>query len=121
LQSVVSGLADGGYAGEDFADEMPGAPAAPVQIAKRDELHRFEVLPKRWIMERSFARLEKCRRLWKKHVRVARPHRLRPHRPWTRARRGLPAQAVAPRRVSVGRHRPPGRPAHHLETTENCV
>ncbi|MGQ5525774.1 transposase, partial [Chitinimonas sp. PSY-7] len=27
--------------------------------------HRFAVMPKRWIVERSFAWLEKCRRLWK--------------------------------------------------------
>ena len=34
-------------------------------MAKRDELHTFVVLPKRWIVERSFAWLERCRRLWK--------------------------------------------------------
>jgi transposase len=38
---------------------------ATVQIVKRNELHTFAVLPKRWIVERSFAWLEKCRRLWK--------------------------------------------------------
>lgn len=65
LQSVASVLADGGYTGEDFADEVLGTLGATVQIAKRNELHRFEVLPKRWIVERSFAWLEKCRRLWK--------------------------------------------------------
>ncbi|MGL9702825.1 MAG: transposase, partial [Wolbachia sp.] len=31
----------------------------------RSELHTFVVLPKRWVVERSFAWLEKCRRLWK--------------------------------------------------------
>jgi transposase len=36
-----------------------------VQIAKRSELHTFQVMPKRWIVERSFAWLEKNRRLWK--------------------------------------------------------
>ena len=36
-----------------------------VEIAKRNELHKFEVIPKRWVVERSFAWLEKCRRLWK--------------------------------------------------------
>ncbi|KGR43516.1 transposase, partial [Xanthomonas vasicola] len=35
------------------------------QIAKRSELHTFKVLPKHWIVERSFAWLEKNRRLWK--------------------------------------------------------
>jgi len=36
-----------------------------VQIAKRNELHKLKVVPKRWVVERSFAWLEKCRRLWK--------------------------------------------------------
>ncbi|MFS8439212.1 IS5/IS1182 family transposase, partial [Xanthomonas campestris pv. campestris] len=36
-----------------------------VQIAKRSELHTFKVMPKRWIVERSFAWLEKNRKLWK--------------------------------------------------------
>jgi hypothetical protein len=34
-------------------------------IAKRSELHTFKVMPKRWVVERSFAWLEKNRRLWK--------------------------------------------------------
>ena len=36
-----------------------------VEVVKRNELHTFVVLPKRWVVERSFAWLEKCRRLWK--------------------------------------------------------
>ena len=32
---------------------------AEVEIAKRNELHRFAVLPKRWVVERSFSWLEK--------------------------------------------------------------
>ena len=65
LQTVKSVLADGGHTGEDFADEVLGTLGATVQIAKRNELHTFEVIPQRWIVERSFAWLEKCRRLWK--------------------------------------------------------
>jgi transposase len=38
---------------------------ATVQVVKRNELHAFVVLPKRWVVERSFGWLEKCRRLWK--------------------------------------------------------
>jgi len=38
---------------------------AKVEVAKRSELHKFVVIPKRWVVERSFAWLEKCRRLWK--------------------------------------------------------
>jgi transposase len=65
LQTVKSVLADGAYTGEEFADEVLGTLGATVQIAKRNELHTFEVIPQRWIVERSFAWLEKCRRLWK--------------------------------------------------------
>jgi len=38
---------------------------AAVEVAKRSELHKFVVIPKRWVVERSFSWLEKCRRLWK--------------------------------------------------------
>ncbi|SCZ87175.1 transposase (fragment) [Nitrosomonas mobilis] len=34
-----------------------------VQITKRNKLHTFKVMPKRWIVERSFAWLEKNRKL----------------------------------------------------------
>jgi transposase len=36
-----------------------------VQIAKHSDLHAFAVMPKRWVVEHSFAWMEKCRRLWK--------------------------------------------------------
>ena len=36
-----------------------------MQIAKRSELHKFVVIPKRWVVESSFAWLDKNRRLWK--------------------------------------------------------
>jgi hypothetical protein len=36
-----------------------------VQMAKRSELHTLKVMPKRWVVERSFAWPEKHRRLWK--------------------------------------------------------
>jgi len=39
-------------------DQLPNA---QVEVVKRNELHTFKVLPKRWIVERSFAWLEKCR------------------------------------------------------------
>ena len=34
-------------------------------MVKRSELHTFVVLPKRLVVERSYAWLQKCRRLWK--------------------------------------------------------
>jgi transposase len=58
-------LCDGGYTGEDFARKIREETAAEVEIAKRPELHKFEIMPKRWIVERSFGWLDKCRRLWK--------------------------------------------------------
>lgn len=58
-------LADGGYTGEKFANSVKEILGCSVEIAKRSELHTFKVIPKRWIVERSFAWLEKCRRLWK--------------------------------------------------------
>ncbi|OQR53330.1 transposase, partial [Bacillus sp. CDB3] len=36
-----------------------------VEVMKHSELHKFVVLPKRWIVERTFAWLENYRRLWK--------------------------------------------------------
>jgi transposase len=65
LINVKKVLADGGYAGDKFAEETQKMIDAEVQIAKRNELHTFKVIPKRWVVERSFAWLQKCRRLWK--------------------------------------------------------
>lgn len=58
-------LVDGGYRGEKFADEITHLIGATVEVVKRNELHTFAVLPLRWVVERSFGWLEKCRRLWK--------------------------------------------------------
>ena len=56
--------ADGGYAGR-FVDWAIGWHGRVIEIVKRSELHRFVVLPKRWIVERTFAWLGKYRRLSK--------------------------------------------------------
>ena len=57
---------DGGYTGVAFAEEVGKIlPGVEVEVVKRNELHTFRGLPKRWVVERSFAWLEKCRRLWK--------------------------------------------------------
>jgi transposase len=65
LELVESVLVDGGYTGQPFADAVMERLDATVQIVKRNELHTLAVLPQRRIVERSFAWLEKCRRLWK--------------------------------------------------------
>lgn len=58
-------LADGGYIGVPFADAIKAAIDAEVEVVKRSELHSFTVIPVRWVVERSYAWLEKCHRLWK--------------------------------------------------------
>lgn len=65
LKTVKKVLVDGGYTGETFNNEVQTLIEATVEIAKRSELHTFAVIPKRWVVERSFGWLEKCRRLWK--------------------------------------------------------
>jgi transposase len=40
------------------------------RFPKRHELHAFAVMPQRRVVERSFAWLEKCRRLWKNTERL---------------------------------------------------
>jgi transposase len=67
LNEVQSILADSGYVGAPFAQGVRDilGQNVTVQIAKRSELHTFKIMPKRWIVERSFGWLEKNRRLWK--------------------------------------------------------
>jgi len=65
LSNIAKILADGGYTGENFEDAVLLLIGAEVEIAKRSELHKFAVIPKRWIVERTFAWLENFRRLWK--------------------------------------------------------
>ncbi len=67
LNKVQSLLCDGGYVGQPFAQGVKDilGEHVTVQIAKRSELHAFKVMPQSWVVERSFAWLEKNRRLWK--------------------------------------------------------
>jgi transposase len=65
LSDVENVLVDGGYSGDPFANSVEKLLHCKVEVAKRSELHTFKVIPKRWVVERSFAWLEKCRRLWK--------------------------------------------------------
>ena len=66
LNRVQNMLVDGGYTGKPFAVAVQSLLGASVEVVKRNKLHTFVVLPKRWVVERSFAWLEKCRRLWKR-------------------------------------------------------
>lgn len=67
LSKVKNIMVDAGYRGEAFAGSVKSILGETVttEVAKRNELHTFKVMPKRWVVERSFAWLEKNRRLWK--------------------------------------------------------
>jgi transposase len=65
LSQIKAVLVDSNYTGKPFADGIKKILNTETQIAKRSELHKFIVIPKRWIVERSFAWLEKYRRNWK--------------------------------------------------------
>ena len=54
LDDVKNVLVDGGYSGENFSSRINEIIGATVEVAKRNELHKFVVIPKRWVVERSF-------------------------------------------------------------------
>jgi transposase len=60
-------FADGGYQGPQFEQAVTEIlPELQVEIVKRsDQAKGFEILPKRWVVERTFAWLGRCRRLAK--------------------------------------------------------
>jgi transposase len=60
-------FADGGYQGKQFhAAQTKALPHLRTEIMKRSEVARgFVVLPRRWVVERTFAWLGRCRRLAK--------------------------------------------------------
>lgn len=59
-------FADGGYRGEPLANFVNAQGARTIKIVKRpDDAKGFVVLAKRWVVERTFAWLGRCRRLAK--------------------------------------------------------
>ena len=60
-------FADGGYQGPQFASAVANVmPQLSIEIVKRsDQAKGFVVLPRRWVVERTLAWLNRCRRLAK--------------------------------------------------------
>jgi hypothetical protein len=85
------------YHGSKMAKTIAAAGRWKIEIVKRSDLHRFVVLPKRWIVERTFAWINRNRRLARDFERYA--------------------TTVAAFIRLAGRL--PARPAHHKPPYEN--
>lgn len=67
-------FADAGYQGAKAAAAIAKTGTWTLEIVKRNELHRFVVLPRRWIVERTLAWISRNRRLsrdFERYVRTA--------------------------------------------------
>ena len=73
LQTI---LADGGFEGQEWQEKIHQQFGLEVEVIKRsDEAEGFELLPQRWIVERSFGWMNYYRRLSKDyegHVKLSR-------------------------------------------------
>jgi transposase len=59
-------FADGGYAGEKLTAALANLGSWTIEIIKRSDTAKgFQVLPRRWVVERTLAWLGRCRRLAK--------------------------------------------------------
>ena len=59
-------FADGGYAGPKLTDALAGNGCWEIEIVKRSDAAKgFVLLPRRWVVERTLALLNRCRRLAK--------------------------------------------------------
>ena len=65
-------FADAGYQGQRMATVVARTGSWVLQIVKRRDAHRFVVLPKRWVVERTFAWISRNRRLARDFERYAR-------------------------------------------------
>lgn len=66
--------ADSGYDGAPFTCWVRSVAGAALQIIKRAEAHAFRVVPRRWVVERSFGWLLRYRRLVRDYERRTEHH-----------------------------------------------
>jgi transposase len=75
MPTLQRAVADAGYQGEATAAAVKAEAGIPLEIVKRsDTATGFYVLPKRWIVERTFGWLGRCRRLAKDFENLTRTH-----------------------------------------------
>jgi putative transposase len=68
-RSVIKLFADAGYRGK-LLDLVKTNFKIELEIIKRNELHTFKILPKRWIVERTFSWIDSNRRNSKNYERL---------------------------------------------------
>lgn len=66
---IIKIFADGGYRGQ-LISTIKTKLKIELEIIKRDQLHTFKILPKRWIVERTFAWIDTNRRNSKNYERL---------------------------------------------------
>ena len=73
--SLLRAIADGGHQGPATATAVRDEAGIPLEIVKRSDTAKgFVLLPKRWIVERTFGWLGRCRRLGKDFENLTRSH-----------------------------------------------
>ena len=68
-------FAEGGYAGQKLRNALAGCGQWTIEIIKRSDTAKgFKGLPRRWVVEHTFASLGRCRKLakdWDKSIKSA--------------------------------------------------
>jgi transposase len=99
--------ADSGYDGRPLATWISSVAQITVEVIKRSELHAFKIVPRRWVVERTFGWLLRYRRLVRDYERLPAHHeamvwwatvltmtkrlaRMTPNHPQPKARWGQP-------------------------------
>lgn len=68
-KKIIKIFADGGY-GSELINKVKKQFKIQLEIVRRTELHTFKILPKRWIVERTFSWIDTNRRTSKNYERL---------------------------------------------------